>query len=117
MCYGKLGDGTRWAQLPMPISSLRSSDLFPKGARWLLYKHGPSRTWGAYPQGLLVVGLGSMPPALQSAPDTALLHLRTPVPPGSHLNEASAFTPKPLPCGGSFCLLSLARHLLESTAP
>lgn len=56
----------------MPISSLHSSDLFPKGARWLLYKHGPGRTWGAYPQGLLVVGLGSTPPALQSAPDTAL---------------------------------------------
>ena len=26
----------RWAQLPIPISSLHSSDLFPKGARWLL---------------------------------------------------------------------------------
>lgn len=35
---------------------------------------------GAYPQGLLVVGLGSMPPALAERPDTALLHLRAPVP-------------------------------------
>lgn len=28
--------GPRWAQLPIPISSLCSSDLFPKGARWFL---------------------------------------------------------------------------------
>jgi len=74
----------RWAQLPIPISSLHSSDLFPKGARWLL-----STNMGLAGRGGFILKVsswwvwGPCPQLLQSAPDMALLHLRRPAPSGS----------------------------------
>ena len=110
-----MGPGGHSCQCPSLASTLliyslkelagSSTSMGLAGRGGLILKVSSWWVWGPHPQ---------LCRALLTRP---WLHLQTPVPSGFHLNEASAFTPKPLPCGGSFCLLSLAHHLPESTPP